>query len=163
MRSYLTGAHLAQTASSSASSRAQTPHLLPLPRQFPPYHLRQPINIQRRTVHRPKKLVLGQTCYLTKQTQFAKNQNEPNPLFRNDLRRNISPPKLRKTNPIEPNLYSQKSMPGRAGVVLVPEDYSCGFERLKGLPKASLRRNGWSTSVEISSLYLWGLRQALPQ
>jgi len=50
-----------------------------------PHHLIQPTHLQRRTTPRPKKLVRGQTCDYAKQTQFSKNQNEPKPLFRNDL------------------------------------------------------------------------------
>jgi len=57
--------------SSLASSRAQTPHLLPVPRQFPPRHLMQPIHPQSRTVPRPMKLVRGKTYDYAKQTQFS--------------------------------------------------------------------------------------------
>jgi hypothetical protein len=40
---------------------------------------------------------------LQNEPNFGKMENEPNPLFGNDLRRNIPSPATRKTNPIEPN------------------------------------------------------------
>jgi hypothetical protein len=44
-----------------------------------------------------------QSVILQNEPNFANNQNEPNPLLGNDLRRNIPSPTTRKTNPNEPN------------------------------------------------------------
>jgi len=71
--------------SSSASRRAQTQHLLPVPRQFFPHHISQPTHFHCRTVLRPKKLVRGKTYDYAKQTQFAKMRNKPKPMSKKDL------------------------------------------------------------------------------
>jgi len=71
--------------SSLAPSQSQTPHLLPLPCQFPPHHLIQSIHPQSRTAPRPKKLVRGKTYDYAKQTQFAKMRNKPKPMSKKDL------------------------------------------------------------------------------
>jgi hypothetical protein len=51
-----------------------------------------------------------QSVILQNEPNFANNQNEPKPLFRNDLRRNMPPPTTRKTNPIEPNFRARSAV-----------------------------------------------------
>ena len=63
---------------------------------------------QPRLPNLPKLLSLAE-CDFAKQTQFSKNQNEPKPLFRNDLRGKMPPPTTRKTNPIKPKSHPHQS------------------------------------------------------